>query len=582
MKASVLLAVATAVVFIPAHSSAYCAPGSDITASTVRVVVHSAMASQLLHADGTAWTSAELDRAVWHVVSAINESANADVPLLYFDQSHPSSCTWLDTTCNSGSRPELTCYEAGTLVLLPSNCLITQNEGNGTGSALIHFPRSNNYMNLPGNGIRWTHGIFGGGADNFDNTLMHEIGHALGLGHPDGSWGGLNCTPPASPTAACPAGALTFGCPVMLGDRGRGYSGHTYGLDDVDALQFVWGVRPIPVARNFESIDLSTNTFSEWAFTDYGIAGRLAASSRAWEFSPFRQSVTIAGLRRGSSFDNQVTVIEWNWNNGTANFISHLSFATRLTDVPGVAETGSQRVVVGNPILSNGTSRHFRRSLVEFRSLLSAGGTGWSNASTTPIAGAVDDTLTAGVASAFDPTSQVVLHAFRSDTGEVVLQGRGSAWSAPRATGIRSFTTPAIACAPSTCMLAVLEPMYPAPGFVSNATRLQWVEFSWNQSTSNWTPGVLRTSSWSMTGSISAAAVRRPAGGYDFVVSSSFIQTGGTMGQVWGSRAFAYRHTAGSTTMVLLFPQVVDSPGTLAFSPVGGTGIYAEMFSFAQ
>lgn len=583
-RSALSAATAAAIVGVlsPGHAAAYCAYGPEGTGlTTLRILVHPALASEMVHPNGTVWTSAEVDRAVWHSVSAMNESANADIPFLYFDYINDPTCTWLDTDCFDGVQPWTACGVPGAVVIVPSNCMATQVTPTGTtpAGAIFHISRNPGFSNPPGNPVDLNHGLFvdpAGGYDSFENTVLHEVGHAMGLMHP---WdGGPYCDPPALPwpNASCPLGISPpiYGCSVMASDSGLGYSGDIYGPDDVNGFQFVWGDRAPPVVRNFEDADLTTASFGELPMTDVDVAGYLSASSRPWEW---RSSVTMVGLRPDSNI--YVRAFAWNWD-GSVTWTADLNPGILLNGPVGAAETTTTRVVSATPARGTGDARHYRRRIFDMRSALTSPGTGWTTVSTNPAAGAADDTYTAGVASAFHSPSGAVIHAIRDDTAQVILLSRGTSWSSPMPTGVRSYVAPAIACAGSTCMLAVVEPMPPAPGPTSTAARLQWMEFTWTQ-TGGAVPinGGLRTSSWSMTGSISAAAVHRAAGGDDFVVTSSFIQMGGSFGTGnWGSRTFAYRHTAGTTTMVLLLPQISETAGAFSFSPVGGTSVYAESF----
>lgn len=570
----ILIALAFVLVapLYPGHASAYCTTGSVYAgAATIRVVVHSSLASQLQHADGSVWTSGEVDRAMWFAISSLNESANADVPLLHFDNNSDSTCPWLATDCST--TPWTACYQDNTIVVVPSNCMQTQITGSANDAAIVHISRSSGFRNIPGNGVRQDHGTFPG-ADNFEMTILHEIGHGLGIQHPDGSSGGT-CT--GSVATTCPGGSGT-GCAIMLGDRGAGYSALMYGLDDQQSLQVTWGLRGFPNTRNFEDTDLTSASFVEYPLVDMNIAGYVSLSSRP---SGFRGFVTVAGLRRITTATNQLTGTEFDFT-GNISW-SGTPVLTLPTNGPvGAAETDSARVLTAHAMRGTADSRRYRRRLYDARTPFTS--TTWTTAYTDPAVGAAGDVLTGGVSSAYHGASGAVVSAIRDDTGQVLLIGRlGSSWSNVIATGTYSYASPAVACTPTVCMLAIVEAMRPAGGSTSVSARLQWREFTWTQTggTASWSPGLLYSSSWSMTGSISAGVVARSGGGYDFYVTSSFIQHGGSFGLGNpGTRTFAYRHTAGSTTMSLLLPVVSEIANRFSFSPAGGTGTYAETLSF--
>lgn len=76
-----------------------------------------------------------------------------------------------------------------------------------------------------------------------------------------------------------------------------------------------------------------------------------------------------------------------------------------------------------------------------------------------------------------------------------------------------------------------------------------------------------------------ASVVYNSSGGWDFFVTVSLPAL---IGSTFGSRVFTYRHTAGSTALSLLLPQVVDLPGVAAQATSAGTGAYAEVFTFSS
>src|SRR5690606_11902318 len=80
------------------HADAYCVGGNPLTSwSTAPVYLHPDLNDNMLHANGTAWSQAELEAAVRIQLTRLNDSASADIPFLYLATPTPTSCNWQPT-----------------------------------------------------------------------------------------------------------------------------------------------------------------------------------------------------------------------------------------------------------------------------------------------------------------------------------------------------------------------------------------------------------------------------------------------------------------------------------------------------
>jgi len=493
---------AALVLSVSLDAVAYCAVGGTIATerpATVRLQVHPDLAANMRHADGTVWTQGELNQSVQRTILRINESANSDIPVLVYDWATPGyACAWRDDVC--AAAPHLpnhdSCGIDKTIHVVPSDCHVTSWAASGN-RHLIFIQKST------GTGVRdmrWEH--FSGSSDAalFEATLMHQIGHALGLAHSSAC--------PGFETM-CPAGAQP--CTLMDGITDAGQAYDYWFQDDVNGLRGIYGTRNVATVRQFESSDLTE--FAHLDSTVGNLTGYLAASS-----VPFPGvQLTLAG-RRDTVTWRIPSVLDWNWS--TMTFTPLLGPGTGSSIGPvGVAQDATDRYVVVTAHHPTADARKwFNRIELNKGSL--AGGDWTTRLNTSPAEGSIADTRVSGVSATADRRSGSVLLAYRATDGRVLLQSvRDDTFSAVKNTGIFSRTTPVIACTSSTCLLVVVEPGRPITP--TRGGRLQWATFTWSHTLATWTPGPLQTESWLIPSEPSLTAVRsaEDASGAEFTLA---------------------------------------------------------------
>jgi hypothetical protein len=549
---------------------------------------------------GPRWTRSELIRSVQWMISRINNESGADIPFVFLDTNDSPSeaeCP-IEDNCSDSARPWMNCFQFDTIVITSSECDQTSmtsatwtgaqwldTNDSGLRNKLIRFWSSNDAGGEAWRGVTWTHyqGMFAG---NFEATLLHEMGHALGLAHVMNDYpGGYPVCVPTIPSGStggnsvCPAGTAGT-CAIMNSDSGigAGLNSHYYGFDDVQGLVALYGLESSPDTRLFEDDSLASSSFFELSTTDLALITDVRASAVA---SISHSSVSVAGRRRNANFMQEFQVFDWSWAALTSTSVAVVSTPGFSSIGPiGLSNSTTQRVLSSHPLRLTGDARRYRRRLHDTVIPVSGGST--TTTTTNPSIGAADDTAVGGVSTAYDPISGATIHAIRRDDGQVLLRGlRGSTWSNVVVTPFRSWAPPSIACSPTTCFMVLVE--MPFPVTASTQTRLQWAEFSFNWPTGGSASIPAGTTLYTVWNNITAdpvaSVVYNASGGWDFFVTVSLPAL---IGSTFGSRIFTYRHTAGSTTLSLLLPQVVDLPGVAAQATSAGTGAYAEVFTFSS
>lgn len=571
---------------------------------------------------GQRWTRSELERAVLWVVGRINNETPADIPFVYVDLNDTNTCV-IDEECDDGPRPWLDCIQTDTIVILPSECDPTAVQsfnwsgvqwieagGGVTRNALLRIGWSGN----PG-GISWEH-TGAQTASSLPEALLHEMGHALGLGHTVNDYPSIagTCVPLIAPgtypnpmcpvTSVPPAGPpndlVSSGtCPIMDGaavGRGLGLNQHFFGLDDINGLVALYGLDTAQDTRLYEDCDLGTTpSFLELSTTDLPILTDMGAAPNL----PLDavNSVTLVGRTRNASYQSQFQIYNWDW-------YSMVSTPVALIDTPGFLSTGPigvsasqyERAVSANPLRLSGDHRHWMRRVRTVRRSTVGVVTAGTFDPADPLAlpyqpSSVADTPTPGVSTAYHAPTDSWLHLLRDYDGQVLLvawrgtPGLPGTWSNVIPMGFRSFATPSIACSPNRCFIAFVE--VPSPlAFGSNQTRLQWTEgtVAWPGSTLTFTYTAGITTSWyNVLSDPTASVAKNPAGGWYYYVSTSapqFVAFGG--GGTWGTRVLTYRRSEGvigTSALTQITPLLSPIPGVSVQAAAGGTGVCAELFA---
>lgn len=348
---------------------------------------------------------------------------------------------------------------------------------------------------------------------HFDGSLLHELGHDLGLGHPD------DCGDPNYATI-CPTtmGQQTLGCGAMSPNLGV-QSRDVFGDDDQDGLRALYGQRTVQSLRSFER---SGSWYELPSVTFTNLTGYVSASS-----SPIVSgSVLIAGYSRGGDVP-QAT--RWDYASTTFTPLTIPTFSLAGGALGAAQSTTTEYVVSHSARMSSDFRRWSRRTTVSTRAV---GGSGWTSVQTNPSANALDDSYAAGVNTAYDSRSGRLLFAFRANDGRVVLQAHsGGTFTNFVDTNTFTLSNPAIACAETSavsrnCILVFWEETPPA-------SRLQWREFGFNVSggVASWNPGSVRTEPWLLHGTPRVGV--RAAGGGVHEFYASFTRSIGTTSEVW-------------------------------------------------
>jgi len=406
------------------------------------------------------------------------------------------------------------------------------------------------------------------------NHLNHRRFNMFGaLGHPNGDNPSGNFPTCTSSTNICPAGAP--GCPIMTGQGGAAYSAHMMGLDDIEGLRALYGARDSSELRAFDVVEVWNGNYW-WAETvadepSPSVGGHIDASS--WPYAA-RSAVSLSGRYRNSGTLHGALPFAWDWWDGSTDYVGTL-FGYPVTGSSGrvgVVETSTLRVTAQHFARMSNDSRRYRRRLSRTSSLLSGGS--WATSTTDPSIGALDDTLTAGVSTAFHSPSGATLYAVRGDTGNVILRGQsGTTWSQPINTGTSSYSQPAIECAGTSCLLVVVES--PRPIGTASTSRLQWREFTWSQTggVASATFGALNTTIYNVWGDPSMAVVERSDGGYEYVILVTMAYDLGAGD--FGTTVIPFRHTAGGSNFTSNFDATMTFEFMRPFVAAGGFDRYA-------
>jgi len=533
--------------------------------ASIRVRIHDQLEEQLKHRDGSLWTRQEVEIAVERVLMRANASSGADTPWLFLDYTTaPSTCAWLDSICeqpkNINPLPD-TCGLANTIHIVPSNCQSTA-LGPSSLAPPSHILYVEKFSSGLGGDARWEHAPLAT-ANAFEATLLHEIGHSLGLLHPQDDVAGF--------PAICPGGQASEDCSVMGPHNNNFVSADNFMYDDTQGLRQAYGYRTAPAESLLEAEDLDVG-FTGLSVGNIDAQGFFAASSRP---TGSIANLTIVGYRR-NALSSVPMAYNWDWTSLALTSLGNPHIFSGNGPV-GAAHSATTRFVTSSAWRNTADLRKWDRRLVV--SSRPIDGSTWTTALSNPAVDALDDTVAPGVSSAFDPRSTALLTAMRARDGRVILQDfYASTFGAALDTGIRSITTPLVACTTATppahnCILVTVDPGKP----VTTATtqRLQWTEFSWNRTADAWTPGLLHTESFLMRADMSLAA-HADGLSWEFVVAYQ-VPLGAT-----GTQTYLLRKAPGEASSFVLWGATTTSPAQTSFAFVGSTSSYIESFSLSH
>lgn len=259
--------------------------------------------------------------------------------------------------------------------------------------------------------------------------------------------------------------------------------------DDHNGLRSIYGMRPLPVERQFESWNLASGIV-ELSMADVNAASYFGASTHT-TLTP--TTVTLVGYRR--NVGTSPIVYQWDWPTLALTSLGEPTGHSANGPL-AAAQSSSHRVVASSTYRMTSDARRWRRRVTTSNRTIP--GSTWSLLQSNPGVGTIGDTVTGGISAAYNPSQAAMLYAYRSTDGHILLQAGTS--GTPHNTGVISDGTPSIACTSVgtlNCIAVSIEPGRPIT--TSTLPRLRWFKFSWN-SVTGWTLGSLFTTSWVVTG----------------------------------------------------------------------------------
>lgn len=494
---------------LPQTASAYCPVTTYpwTTGATLPVRLHAQLDEQLRHTNNAVWSRTELENSVRYAITRINASSGADIPYLYLDTSQEqSTCDWYDDVCGVGPSPNVNvdCEIPGAIHIIPSRCEGPLHRVGASNTGGLIILKSSLNGRDPGLWPYEHFSIVDGSTSLIEHRLMHEIGHALGLGHP------FECGDPSWSTSICPPGANST-CAIMDVTQFHQRTHEFYLPDDVNGLRALYGSPATPTERSFESSNLASGV-TEWPMGNVSLEGFFSASS---DPSLTPTSTTLVGYSRTAS--NRPLVYSWNWSDFSLTNLGTPPSSVSTNGPIEAAQSNTYRFIASSAFrLTSDSLRWHRRINASYRTL--SGGT-WTTLSSNPAPGTAGDTLTGGMGTTYDSTNGALIYAYRSTQGEILLQAGTS--GTPFSTGVFSRGSPSIVCAPTgtyNCVVTVVEPGRAVTS--ESYTRLRWFSFKWSSATGFvMNPTGLITEPWIMWNADPQVSIYRLGSSYEYVVT---------------------------------------------------------------
>jgi hypothetical protein len=422
-EGAVVAAVVCAATLWTTRSEAYCNHGASFAVDKVPVYLRAGSESAWRHANGANWTVTQLAREIRWVTENMNNMLGSNMPPLYY--AGTKSCA--DT---NGDGQYFECRQANAVVITataPGSGVCGAWSNGGANGVVIHLENSTDCQ------ARFDQWLAPSGRSDLLTTMLyHEMGHGIGMAHPNECPIG-----PANPECDTASGI----CATMTCGWQQDVHCPDYYLDDALAVQAMYGVFQADGAIHRESTDGST-----WFDLPYSAVPMELQWGADASVSGIEDMYVVS--RDDSS---RVDAFEWEWLPITWTDLSRASDWKQIGAV-GAARSSAYRwgfftaaetqsnvdKVVGFSRRSDGDS--------VYKSV------NWSYT-----------TRSQGTDGAYDPKSARIVQVSRNNLHQIVLQTlTGTSYNTAvtlqdAGTPIVSLTTPTLTCGPAdiarNCML---------------------------------------------------------------------------------------------------------------------------------